>query len=353
MEKIIHTNRDLESIKEQTFASDLADRLPIPSTIDNLQTLYEKYTKVITSTLDQHAPEITQKRIKRPTKSWYDKDAQRLKRQRRVAEKNWLRTKSDLDRKHYLHLDKIYKKHLYHKKKAHIINIQDKSKNKFGALYKILGSFAKPKDNNPLPDINKEKLPDAFANYFLNKIEKIMDVFEGNDKYLPPIAPCTKLLNFKPLTEHQVLNVINQMHYTTCEMDPCNTKFLMKFKDTLIGTITKIINVSLTTGKYLDEWKVAVVRPLIKGPNLDMEYKNYCPISNLSFMAKLIEKAAQIQLMTPSQSTTYCQNIRMPIENTSQLKLLYSIYVTISGPTWRIVNLLLSYALISVWLLTL
>ena len=83
------------------------------------------------------------------------------------------------------------------------------------------------------------------------------------------------------------------MHYTTCEMDPCNTKFLMKFKDTLIGTITKIINVSLTTGQYPDEWKIAVVRPLIKGPNLDTECKNYCPISNLSFMSKLIEKAEQ------------------------------------------------------------
>ena len=88
------------------------------------------------------------------------------------------------------------------------------------------------------------------------------------------------------------------MHYTTCEMDPCITKFLMKFKDTLIGTITKIINVSLTTGRYLDEWKIAVVRPLIKGPNLDTEYKNYCPLSNLPFMSKLIEKAAQTQLMT-------------------------------------------------------
>ena len=202
-----------------------------------------------------------------------------------------------MDREHYLHLDKIYKKHLYHKKKAHITNILDKSKNKSGALYKILRSFAKPKDNNPLPDINKEKLPDEFANYFLNKIEKIMDAFEGNDKYSPPIRPCTKLQKCKPLTEQQALNVINQMHYTTCEMDPHNTKFLMKFKDTLIGTITKIINMSLTTGQYLDEWKVAVVRPLIKGPNLDMEYKNYCPISNLSFMAKLIEKAVQIQLM--------------------------------------------------------
>ena len=56
--------------------------------------------------------------------------------------------------------------------------------------------------------------------FFLKKIEKIMDIFEGNDKYSPPIRPCTKLLNFEPLTEEQVLNLINQMHYTTCAMDP-------------------------------------------------------------------------------------------------------------------------------------
>ena len=72
----------------------------------------------------------------------------------------------------------------------------------------------------------------------------------------------------------------------------------MKFKDTLIGMITKIINISLTTGQYLDKWKIAVVRPLIKEPNLGTEYKNYHPIKNLSFMSKLIEKAAQTQLMT-------------------------------------------------------
>ena len=104
--------------------------------------------------------------------------------------------------------------HLYHKKKSRITNILDKSKNKRGALYKILRSFAKPKDNNPLPDINKERLPDEFANYFLNKIEKFMDISDGNIKYSPPIRPCTKLLNFKPLTEEQVLNLINQIHAT-------------------------------------------------------------------------------------------------------------------------------------------
>ena len=35
MEKIIHTSRDLKSIKEQNFASDLEDRLPTPSDTDD------------------------------------------------------------------------------------------------------------------------------------------------------------------------------------------------------------------------------------------------------------------------------------------------------------------------------
>ena len=69
MEKITHTRRDLKSINEQDFASDLADRLPTPGATDNLQTLYENYTNAITSTLDQHAPEVTRRCTKRPTKS--------------------------------------------------------------------------------------------------------------------------------------------------------------------------------------------------------------------------------------------------------------------------------------------
>ena len=207
------------------------------------------------------------------------------------------KTKSKSDKKHYLHLDRVYKTHLYHNKKSHITNLLDKSKNKSGTVYKILRSFAKPEDNNLLPDINREKSPDEFADYFLKKIGKIIDLFEGNGKYSPPIKPCTKLPNFKPLTEEQIYNLIHHMHYTTCAVDPCNTKFLMKFKDMLMGIITKMINVSQTTGQYLDEWKVAVVTPLIKGPNLDAECRNYCPISNLSFMSKLIEKAVQTQLM--------------------------------------------------------
>ena len=86
------------------------------------------------------------------------------------------------------------------------------------------------------------------------------------------------------------------MNPTTCMTDPCDTRFLLRFKETIIDAITMIVNQSLTTGEFLDDWKMAIVRPLIKGPNLDAELKNYRPISNLSFLLKIVEKAAQLQL---------------------------------------------------------
>ena len=63
-----------------------------------------------------------------------------------------------------------------------------------------------------------------------------------------------------------------------------NTRFLLKFKETILDAMTIIVNQSLTTGEFLDDWKMTVVRPLIKGTNLDTKLKNYRPISNLSFL---------------------------------------------------------------------
>ena len=41
----------------------------------------------ITSTLDQHAPEVTQKRTKRPTKSWYDTGSSKIKKTKKSGRK--------------------------------------------------------------------------------------------------------------------------------------------------------------------------------------------------------------------------------------------------------------------------
>ena len=114
----------------------------------------------------------------------------------------------------------------------------------------------------------------------------------------------------------EILNIIKKMNPTTSIMDPCNTRFLLKFKETIADTITTITNQSFMTGKFLDDWKVAAVRPLIKGQNMSTKLKSYRPISNLSFLSKIIEKAAQAQLqkqfdkqpLLPSHQSAYRQH---------------------------------------------
>jgi hypothetical protein len=44
-------------------------------------------------------------------------------------------------------------------------------------------------------------------------------------------------------------------------------------------------------GHISDTWKKATVKPLIKKRGLEREFSNYRPVSNLSFVSKIVEKA--------------------------------------------------------------
>ena len=108
---------------------------------------------------------------------------------------------------------------------------------------------------------------------------------------------------------------------TTSTMNPCNTRFLLKFKDTILDSITTIVNQSLTTGTFLEDWNISSVRLLIKGLNLDTELINYRPISNISFFIQNNEKEAQTQQQNhfdnqsflPKHQSAYRQNFSKEI----------------------------------------
>lgn len=59
--------------------------------------------------------------------------------------------------------------------------------------------------------------------------------------------------------------------------------------DVLILVLAKIINSSLESGHFPEIWKEALVFPLLKKLGLDFIFKNFRPVSNLSFVSKLIE----------------------------------------------------------------
>ena len=87
------------------------------------------------------------------------------------------------------------------------------------------------------------------------------------------------------------------MKNKTCELDTIPTNVLKDIHPTVLKTITQIVNMSLTTGTLPLYWKTAIVRPLIKMAGLELNKKNYRPISNLFFLSKLVECCMLKQLL--------------------------------------------------------
>ncbi len=83
----------------------------------------------------------------------------------------------------------------------------------------------------------------------------------------------------------------------TCMLDPIPSKLLKEVLPEVIDPLLAIINLSLSLGYVPKSFKLAVIKHLIKKPQLDpKELVNYRVISNLPFLSKILQKIASSQL---------------------------------------------------------
>ena len=78
----------------------------------------------------------------------------------------------------------------------------------------------------------------------------------------------------------------------SCAIDPVPTNILKQIVDHIIEPITCIVNKCLSTGIFPSQWKSSVITPVIKKQNLDHTHENFRPVSNLTFLSKILEKTA-------------------------------------------------------------
>ena len=105
------------------------------------------------------------------------------------------------------------------------------------------------------------------------------------------------------------------MNNKSWKLDIISTDKLKEILDSCIGTITKIVNISLTTGQFCDQWKTAIVKLLLKKLGLEFTNRNYRPVSNLCSILKTGGKCMLDQLLDhcnnnnllPDFQSTYCQ----------------------------------------------
>ena len=136
-----------------------------------------------------------------------------------------------------------------------------------------------------------KKLANDFADYFIEKIQKIWDDLDANPKFKPKRnSTITPLKIFEPTTVDEVTTIIKGMKTKSCELDFLPMSLLKKALPYMMNTITNIMNVSLEQGVFPDSWKTAIIRPLLKKLGLELITSNYRPVSNLPFLSKVLEK---------------------------------------------------------------
>jgi hypothetical protein len=180
------------------------------------------------------------------------------------------------------------------------------------ALYGLVNRLMGESDVSSLPPHSSDQvLADNFGEFFTSKVSKIRAAIfaaaKRSEGVMNNVVPHQFLTNhgdnavfrdFVPVSEKMVKNFIMASPTKSCRLDPVPTFLLKKVLCPLVPTITKIVNLSLSTGTFPVGMKHAMVTPLLKKPTLDAsDLGNYRPVSNLSFLSKLIERIVTAQLM--------------------------------------------------------
>ena len=144
--------------------------------------------------------------------------------------------------------------------------------------------------------------PNMVASFFFIKIDDIRKDLLKYDLYCQTPSGAPKMCTFDTMSEDEVLKLIRTSRATTSMLDPIPSSFIKDNADILCPLITRIINTSFVSSSFPGRWKSACVKPLLKKKGLELIESNYRPVSNLSYISKILERAALFQLEKHTQS---------------------------------------------------
>ena len=132
----------------------------------------------------------------------------------------------------------------------------------------------------------------------------------------------------------------------SCELDPIPSKLLIECLDSILPSLTDLFNSSLASGIIPQCLKSALVTPILKKGYLDHnDLNNYRPVSNLCFIAKILEKPVLSQVSSYLNSHNLyntCQSAYRPGHSTETalLEVVNDLFLSLNKGNISVVALL-------------
>ena len=318
--------RNLHSIDIQSFKHDLSTCLASISAVSDLNfpNLVSSFNDCLLQCLDKHAPLKASaiKYKKRPP--WLDHEYVIERAKRRKLERQYKKSQSSQHKNLYMAQRQLCSDIAKSKRHKYYSDIISKNAGDQKVLFSIVNKLLdRSKHASSLPDHSDPlALANSFNSFFIEKIEKIRDSITKESPVCAPssslhkdascyieqgtalssidecnqLIPDDSLTHFEPATNDEIKCILKESGVKVSPSDPVPAYLLVECIDDLIPFLTVLVNASLSCGS-VDGIKEAMVRPLLKKSGLDYDtFQNYRPISNLSFISKLVERVVLVRL---------------------------------------------------------
>jgi len=275
-------------------------------TIDalSIDELFAMYNNTLIALLDTHAPRYIRKRKRRVMSPWFDEECRASKRDVRRIERRYRKTHNPTDRQ--IWVKRLREQVSFYRMKEHtywsariVSNSADPKQ-----LWRDLDDLMKRSDEEPVTSTEEAKLKaDNFSDFFTKKVDNIYS--ETADGGLPVYEQYMgkQFQNFIPTSIVEISRLIAIASNKSCSLDPVPTSIIKNCSDLVSPYIEILFNRSLSESYIPADQKLAYVTPHLKKSGLDCtDNNNYRPVSNLSFISKLLEKIVASQLTAHLES---------------------------------------------------
>lgn len=279
-----------------------------------LDQLVNDSAALLRSTLDSIAP-LRQKSIKRQkTAPWFNSETCTLKQTARKLERLWRSDKREESRILWRESHNNYMTALRRARAAYYSSLIEENKNNPRYLFSTVARLTQSHSSID-PVIPLALSCEDFMSFFNDKILKIRDKISNS---LIPIEPAVSLNVVRPeldcfttISLQELNSLVSSSKSSTCLLDPIPTKLFKEVLPLVCPSLLETVNISLLTGYVPQSFKTAVIKPLLKKPNLDSGIlANYRPISNLPFASKILEKVVADQLCDFLQANSLLEDFQ-------------------------------------------
>uniref|UniRef100_A0A8C2H2H7 Reverse transcriptase domain-containing protein n=1 Tax=Cyprinus carpio TaxID=7962 RepID=A0A8C2H2H7_CYPCA len=312
--------RTITSTTKDCFVSNLPDVsqfLSISKTSEQLDDVTETMDSLFSSILNTVAPLRLRKVKENSLTPWCNEHTRTLKRAARKMERSWRKTKLEVFRIAWRESNLSYRKALKTAKSDYFSSLLEENKHNPRYLFNTVAKLTKNKASTSV-DISQHHSSNDFMNYFTSKVDTIRDKIVTmqpsatvSHQTVHYRSPEEQFHSFSTIGEEELYKLVKSSKPTTCMLDPIPSKLLKEVLPEVIDPLLTIINSSLLLGYVPKTFKLAVIKPLIKKPQLDpKELVNYRPISNLPFLSKILEKVVSSQLYSFLEKNGICEDFQ-------------------------------------------